>query len=285
MGAARADGAARSAAGLAGSGLDCRRDAGAGSVGQSVGDVMSEMISFGGGVNSVAMTVMLVEEGWRGPVVFVDPGAEMPETYCYLEYFERHVLKPHGMTITRISASTNPTLYDDKRVVENQTLEGFCLARGIIPLLSVRWCSTMFKRTPLEAWRKAAGIDTTCIGMAADEPRRVRDDPAVRYPLVERGINRAECHRIIQRAGLPPARKSGCFFCPGQQVTQWRNLYLDHPDLFERAMALEEHAGECHQKNATLDPHGVALREMAARRWEGLQKMDLSRWMPCVCGL
>jgi len=246
---------------------------------------MSEMISFGGGVNSVAMTLLLLEEGWRGPIVFADPGGEMPETYCHLEYFETHVLRPLGMEITRLSPATHPELYKDKRAVAQKTLEGFCLSRGIIPLLSIRWCSVEFKRTPMEAWRKNAGIETTNLGISTDEPSRVRDDPSVRYPLVERDINRAECHRIIQRVGLPTVQKSGCFFCPGQSVGQWRNLYLDHPDLFERAMAMEEHASECHQKNATLDPHGVPLREMAARRWEGLQKMDLSHWMPCVCGL
>ncbi len=30
---------------------------------------MTEMISFGAGVNSVAMTIMLVDEGWRVPIV------------------------------------------------------------------------------------------------------------------------------------------------------------------------------------------------------------------------
>jgi len=145
---------------------------------------MSEMISFGAGVNSVAMTVMLIEEGWRGPIVFADTGGEWPETYCYLEYFERQFLKPRGLSITRLSPKTHASLYDDKRlglantpeglypkhpvsvavevISDNilselsavNTLEDYCLMWGIIPLLSVRWCSVRFKRTPLVNWQK-----------------------------------------------------------------------------------------------------------------------------------
>ena len=55
---------------------------------------MSEMISFGAGVNSAAMTIMLVEQGWRGPIVMADTLAEWPETYCWMRTFEDQWLKP-----------------------------------------------------------------------------------------------------------------------------------------------------------------------------------------------
>ena len=102
---------------------------------------------------------------------------------------------------------------------------------------------------------------------------------------MDRGINRAECGRIVQRAGLEVPRKSGCYFCPGQPLSQWRDLWLNYPELYERAIALEENASEHNQKWATLDPHGVKLEDMRARRWQGLVQMDLSQWMPCACRL
>lgn len=248
---------------------------------------MKEMISFGAGVNSVAMTVLLVNKDWRGPIVFADPGGEHPETYCYLKYFEREFLIPNQLFITYLSPITHSHLYDVKRHggIAN-TLEDFCLMQGIIPLLSVRWCSVMFKREPLETWRIQHGLSYSLQGMTIDEPQRIRhDDPVARYPLNERGINRDECRRIIQRAGLEVPRKSGCFFCPGQRLSQWRDLWLNHPDLFERAIAMEERASENNQKNATLDPHGVKLDDMRERRWQGLVQMDLSQWLPCACAL
>jgi len=247
---------------------------------------MSEMVSFGGGVNSVAMVIMLAEQGWRGPIVFADPGNEHPETYCYMEYFERRFLRPRGLEITRLSPATHSHLYSNKvQKMGALTLEEYCLTQGIIPLLAVRWCSVEFKRTPLTTWAEANSYEVSCLGITSDEPRRVRDDPAVRYPLDDAGINRPECYRIIQRAGLDLPRKSGCFFCPGQALTQWRDLWLNYPDLFERAIAIENRASEHSQKWATLDPHGQSLEQMRDRRWQGLVQMDLTRWLPCACSV
>lgn len=246
---------------------------------------MNEMISFGAGVNSVAMTVMLVEQGWYGPIVFADTGNEHPETYCYMRYFD-HWLAKHDLEITILSPVTNPDLYDDKRLGSlANTLEEYCLKRGIIPLLAVRWCSVQFKRNPLENWRKQYGYTFTNIGISASEPQRERSDSAVRYPLIEAGIHRPECARIIQRARLEVPPRSGCFFCPGARLASIRRLYYDHPDLYARCIALEDNASERNQKWATLDPHGISYREHAERRWAGQQQMDLSRWLPCACSL
>lgn len=246
---------------------------------------MTEMISFGAGWNSVAMTIMLVNEGWRGPIVFADTGGEHPETYCYLGYFGDW-LKARGLEITRLSVSTHPQLYDDKRLGGLvDTLEAYCLTRSIIPLLAVRWCSVEFKRTPLVNWQKQHGIDITCIGIASDESRRARNDPTVRYPLIERGITRPECARIIRRKGLELPVKSGCFFCPGQRLSEWQRLWRDHPDLYERAAELERKASDQNQKWATLNPHGQSLDQMRERRWQGQAEMDLGDYMPCVCRL
>jgi len=239
----------------------------------------SEMISFGAGVNSVAMTIMLVEKGWQGPIVFANPGSEHPDTYCYMESFERNYLVPRGLSITRIEPGSEYHERSDLPLYE------FCMNRGIIPFLAVRWCSVDWKRNPLGNWRKAHGIDTSLLGIVDDEPHRVRDDSSVAYPLVEQGITRKMCWPIIQGVGLDVPRKSGCWFCPGQRLSQWKDLYLNHRDLFDKAVALEENASQHNQKNATLDPHGVPLTEMAARRWEGLQQLDLSHWLPCACSL
>jgi hypothetical protein len=244
-------------------------------------DTTGEMISFGAGVNSVAMTIMLVNDGWRGPIVFADTGGEHPETYCYLEYFGRW-LAERGMEITVLDAGLE--LHGKKM---QGPLEDYCLRVGIIPLLSTRWCSLRWKRNPCIAYRDKHNLDRDLLGISASEPRRIHDDPRRAYPLYEADVTRKECYRIIQREGLDLPVRSSCFFCPGQNLAEWRRLYHDHPDLYERAALLEDNA-TAHRRNgktATLDSHGISLREHARRRWEGQMEMDLSAWLPCACSL
>jgi len=240
---------------------------------------MSEMISFGAGVNSVAMTIMLVNDGWRGPIVFADTGSEWPETYCYMRYFADW-LQLRGLTITRLEPGSE---WHQKE--RDCSLYDYCQRWAILPLLSSRWCSVRWKREPVHAWTNGHGYDVQLLGISADEPRRIRDTPGTRYPLYEEGITRRECQRIIQQAGLDIPLKSGCFFCPGQALADWWRLYHEHPDLYKQAAQLEDQASAKHNKSATLDPHGISLQEHAARRWEGQTQMDLSEWLPCICTL
>ena len=241
---------------------------------------MNEMISFGGGVNSVAMTIMLVGRGWRGPIVFADTGGEWPETYCYLEYFERKWLRPRGLEITRLEPGS--CWHQSER---DCSLEEYCKRWNILPLLATRWCSVRWKREPLNAWADAHEYRVRLLGFSGEEHGRIKDALGERYPLYEEAISRRECQRIIQRVGLDVPTKSGCFFCPGQALADWRRLYHDHPDLYERAAQLEDRASAAHDKHATLDPHGISLREHARRRWAGQMQMDLSQWLPCLCTL
>ncbi len=85
------------------------------------------------------------------------------------------------------------------------------------------------------------------IGIAADEAHR---QPDKIRPLVDWGITRADCVRIIESAGLPVPPKSGCWLCPFQGRVQWRLLRLQYPGLFEQALMLEKITG------ITFDPSG-----------------------------
>jgi len=246
---------------------------------QSYTDDHNEMISFGAGVNSVAMTIMLVNDGWRGPIVFADPGSERPETYCYLNYFEREYLAPRNQHIIKIDPDSP---YHERSELP---LYDFCMDKAIIPYMGTKWCSLEWKVKPLDNWALANGVTTKMIGFTIEEESRVKNYPGSVFPLVEQDITRPECHRIIARAGLDSPIKSGCFFCPGQPLASWQDLYLNHPDLYEQSMALEENASLKRGKTITLDAHGTTLREHRERRWVGQQQFDLSVWMHCMCRL
>jgi hypothetical protein len=62
------------------------------------------------------------------------------------------------------------------------------------------------------------------------------------YPLMEWGYDRERCKQIIARAGLPVPVKSACFFCPASKKHEIAWLEVHHPDLLERALAIERNA-------------------------------------------
>ena len=64
-----------------------------------------------------------------------------------------------------------------------------------------------------------------------------------RYPLIEDWHwTRDDCIRAIQEAGLPLPGKSSCFFCPSMKREEIEALKRQHPDLYRRALAIEENA-------------------------------------------
>jgi hypothetical protein len=62
------------------------------------------------------------------------------------------------------------------------------------------------------------------------------------YPLMKWGCDRERCKRIIASAGLPVPIKSACFFCPASKKAEIAWLKEQHPDLMERALAIERNA-------------------------------------------
>ena len=48
---------------------------------------MKNYLSFGAGVNSVALYLLMQDLGIQFEAVFVDHGGDWPETYEYVEYF------------------------------------------------------------------------------------------------------------------------------------------------------------------------------------------------------
>jgi hypothetical protein len=70
-----------------------------------------------------------------------------------------------------------------------------------------------------------------------------------RYPLIEAGLNRDDCIKLIKSHGLEVPRKSGCFICPFQRVTEWKELRRKHPNLYCKAVTLENICNEKRNQN------------------------------------
>lgn len=230
------------------------------------------VVSYGGGTNSTAMLVGLAERGIRpDAILFADTGGEKPATLEHLMTVQLWLEKQGFPSITVVRANR-----------QDKTLEDECIRKSVLPSLAYGYkkCSQAWKIQPQDKWLNhwpraqetwAAGkLVVKVIGYDAGERHRAArgplEDKKMRkwFPLLEWDWAREECIEAIDRAGLPRPGKSACFYCPASTKKEVLALAKDHPDLFERAAAME--AG------ADL----VTIRGLG-RRWRWRELVDADR--------
>jgi hypothetical protein len=196
---------------------------------------MKRVISYGGGVDSTAMTLLLLKMGDNPDmIIFADTGGEYPETYNYIDKFDAYLREKAQIGITKIQAKEGP-MYE------------YMLERGWTPSRQYPSHIDRWKLRPIlkyiQEWRNGETVEM-CIGIDYDESDRMRTPRrrwiVNRYPLVDARVGRRGAERIIKEAGLPLPIKSGCFFCPFQHRSRWLWAKREHPELFAAARKLEE---------------------------------------------
>jgi len=235
------------------------------------GEVMqgTHVLSYGGGVNTSALMVLLVQKKMPFDVaVFADTVAELPETYSYLKV-ARDYLDKNGVELKVVRSKTG-SLYDT------------CKRRGVVPSKIWRWSTRDYKITPIHAFYRSLGTQIIeYLGIAYDEIERMKPSRehyiTSKFPLVDFKMTREDCIKVIKEADLPIPVKSGCFFCPFQDIPRWRELYVKHNDLFLKAMELEESSK--HFPKQRLNAH--TLRGLMENQFpDGRQPRTLSD-VPC----
>lgn len=206
---------------------------------------METYISWGAGVNSTAIIALhlLSEFEPRPEIVFADTGAELPETYQYIEEV-RKILAEHDWDVTILNPRDHAGFY--RPSVNSRDLYQFQWDTKTVPSIRFRQCTSKYKRDPLKRYAEGR---TAMIGICADELHRIRDDGI--YPVKD--LTRAECAALIEKAGLPEAHKTGCWFCPMQAKYEWMKLWEKHRDLYDKALALERRSKITYNKDGTLD--------------------------------
>ena len=215
------------------------------------------IVSFGGGTNSAALLVGLYQHHVPVDLItFADTGAEQPHTYEFLEIMGEW-LKRHDMPPITIVQNVD-------RSGNRLTLEMECLRSGTLPSIAYGYkrCSQKHKIGPQEkfcnnyppcreVWQRGEKV-VRFIGYDTGEIKRYRhsrfynltDKKYINcYPLIEKWHwDRDDCIRAIKAAGLPQPGKSSCFFCPSMKRHEIEALKQQYPELYKRAVALEEAA-------------------------------------------
>ena len=196
-------------------------------------DTVRHICGISGGKDSSALAVHLRDNVPDMEYFFCDTGAELPETYEYLTRLEVILGKP----IVRLNAQRG---FD----------HWFEVFRGTLPSPQMRWCTKNMKIKPIEAWVGEAPA-LSYVAIRADESNRkgyVSTKPNIRtrFPFIEDGIDRDGVTRILEDAGIGLPNyyewrtRSGCYFCFYQRKAEWIGLAERHPELFERAVAIEQ---------------------------------------------
>lgn len=241
---------------------------------------MKRYLSFGGGVNSTALLLLLVDEGVEFEAVFVDHGTDWPETYEHVQ-----LMQERGYPIT--------VLRPDFRGFDN--LYEYALHANLVPSLHVRWCTSNFKASVLYDYYDKPCLDLVAIDAGESHRARISAESGIekRHPLVCLGIDRRGCEAIIEDHGLPIPIKSGCYICPMQRREQWVELNRRHPDLWCKAMTLEN-ASVDSQIGKRAEPFYINDRPLMevirakdgrGRRVNDDQQDLFDDRRPCQCGL
>lgn len=246
-------------------------------------DTVRHICGISGGKDSSALAVYLREKVPGMEYFFCDTGAELPETYEYLTRLEVILGKP----IVRLNAQRG---FD----------HWFEVFRGALPSPQMRWCTKNMKIKPIEVWIGEAKA-ISYVAIRADESNRkgyisTKPNIRTRFPFIEDGIDRDGVIRILEDAGigLPTyyewRTRSGCYFCFYQRKAEWIGLAEQHPELFQRAVAIERKVlrdagvdGDADFRSQAMRGRqytwssGETLTELLSRRNEILERHEAAK--------
>ena len=168
---------------------------------------MKHYLSFGGGVNSTALMLLLQDQGVDFESVFIDHETDYPETYEYVDY-----LRERGYKITSIKPDVSwkghfSSVYD------------YFYHHKSIPLIVYRICTDKFKVQTFNKYAEKpcivyVGYDYDELKRAEKQVGRARKGMEYRYPLIDAKLTRQGCKNYIESHGLRVPPKSGCFISP-----------------------------------------------------------------------
>lgn len=212
------------------------------------------ILSNGYGKDSV--TEIALNHAYYDEIVFSDTGSEQPETYAYIDYLSTK-LPSVARNKIRIVHSRYGVIYD------------YYFNKKIQPIPARRDCTGKFKVEPIkQVLTKVYGINPMgfkreiigekdgkkiydskiemSIGINYSEPDRMNSGGVWymknRYPLVEKKVEKKDEKGILEALDYVVPVKSGCFFCPYGTQPYWKGLKRDHPELYEKAKAMQDNS-------------------------------------------
>ncbi|WP_044294512.1 phosphoadenosine phosphosulfate reductase family protein [Robinsoniella peoriensis] len=198
--------------------------------------------SLSGGKDSTAMVLRLIEEKWPlDLILFCDTGLEFPQMYEHIRKLEQSIPVPIVWLKEEKGFEYYFLHHQPKR--KNQNLVGKSGFSWAGP--RNRWCTSTLKVRVIERYLSGLRKDyeiVQYIGIAADEPQRVRE---YRYPLVEWGMTEKNCLEYCYERGYDWSglyrlfSRVSCWCCPLQGLEELRTLRREFPQLWKQLLEWE----------------------------------------------
>ena len=203
-----------------------------------------QVLSFGGGVQTVAMLRMVLAGDMPRPdaVVFSDTGDEQVATY---EAIERERREAERVDLPFFKVDNGIKLSDAMKAGQGVFSPAFTKSarqpEGRLPFKS---CTGRFKIEPMRRFFREQGWDRVSVwlGITTDEIKRVKPSDVQwaenKHPFIDQGVRRAECEGVLNELGLPLV-KSACVHCPNRTHFGWETVKAVDAD-WERAVAVDQ---------------------------------------------
>jgi hypothetical protein len=231
-------------------------------------NVIKHVLSYGAGVNSTALLIFLIKNNYPlDLVLFSDTGGEFPHTYETIKYYKEYC-ESKNIRFEIVKSKLSDSLYS------------YLWNKKIVPSIMRRDCTAKFKIRPMRKFmRETYGKKTKFIqyiGIDYGESHRVMTNDVKyiqnKYPLVDNKINREKCEEILRSEGLLIPKKSGCYFCMFTKRQNWINLLNEDPELFNKAMKLEQNTERYPERAGLL--HSIPLLKIKNRETENTKLED-----------
>jgi hypothetical protein len=233
---------------------------------------MKHVVGLSGGKDSTAMALCLAEVEPQDYTYIITPtGDELPEMVEHWKSLEELLGKP----LVRITNN-------------NRTLNDLIQIHNALPNHRQRWCTRQLKIEPTIAWciRNAPAINY--VGLRADEEERegiYGDHVKSDFPLRRWGWGLKEVLGYLKERGITIPDRTDCARCYAQRLSEWKSLWLNHPDIYADAVRQEKETGRTF-RSPNRDKWPAGLEELAkefasGRKIRGEDKIQACR----VCTL
>lgn len=230
------------------------------------------VVGLSGGKDSVALAIWLVENEPRDyEFICNETGNELPEWRRHMDELEVRL----GAPIKRIRYHTD--------------FFGMIEEVQMLPNFRARFCTRMLKIEPtIEYFESLPAGSVLYVGLRSDEEERrglYGEDIVVRFPLREQGIDLAGVWSILNDRGVVIPERTDCALCPYQRLGEWRNLWKNEPEEYQRGIELEAKHGHTF-RSPGRDKWPARLVDLAEEFKKGRRIRGDGKVQPCrVCSI